>query len=590
MPNRSFVLLVCMLLLAACDVSSSEPITPMPSDISSVSTPVVGPIQPAPVPQDEHGTMVASIYRDGHWDIYALSAPGELLRRYTFGEGDNRAPVWSPDGRRIAFESKRDHNWDVYAMDADGANLKRLTSHARFDGSPSWSPDGKQIAFTSDRDGDLDIWLMNSDGTNARNLTPKSPAQDFDPSWSPDGKQIAFTSMRDGNKEIYLMSSDGTNVRNLTQSKTSDDEQPAWSPDGKRIAFVSERNGARELYVLDLSAPQNWTRVTQFAYHQSPAWMDDSTLLFVAQSYEGQVLCSITMSQNKTVPLSFDHLRYREPDWSAHADVSRDDASLKRNSPPLFNEKTVPNPPNRPDRHNFVRLNNVSVIVPMLSDAVDDSFYALRQRVLTESGWDFLGSLSEAARPLTFKSNASDYLSWHKVGRAFDTQQDVLTPQGRMMEVAREDVRGETYWRVYLKTAKQDGTQGEPLREILWDVSEATRARLVGRGGIPKGIPFGYYVDFTELARQYGWARISSHSEPAFDWHREFQAIEYWHYQKSDGLLWWQALHEVYKPEEIGDLFSYENLTKQKYNVLTMMQKGIPLPTDVLSKLQSIQP
>ena len=159
-----------------------------------------------------------------------------------------------------------------------------------------------------------------------------------------------------------------------------------------------------------------------------------------------------------------------------------------------------------------------------------------------------------------------------------------------MMEVAREDVLGETYWRVYLKTARQDGSQGQPLREILWDVSETTRARIGGRGGIAKGIAFGYYVDFTELARQYGWRRIQSHTQATFDWHRDFQAIEYWHFQKTDGLTWWQALHEVYRPEEIGDLFSYENLTKQKYDLLTMVEKGIPLPPEVLGRFSSLQP
>jgi TolB protein len=100
----------------------------------------------------------------------------------TFGAGDSRAPAWSPDGARIAFESWTNANWDIHVINADGTGLTRLTTQPRFDGSPRWSPDAERIAFTSDRDGSLDIWVMNADGSNPVNLTPRSPALEGDPS------------------------------------------------------------------------------------------------------------------------------------------------------------------------------------------------------------------------------------------------------------------------------------------------------------------------------------------------------------------------------------------------------------------------
>ena len=98
----------------------------------------------------------------------------------------NVEPVWSPDGKRIAFRSIRDGNHDIYVVDADGGSEQRLTDVSALDTEPAWSPDGQWIAFASNRDTGVatDIYIMRADGSDVRRLTD-DPAKDSYPVWSP---------------------------------------------------------------------------------------------------------------------------------------------------------------------------------------------------------------------------------------------------------------------------------------------------------------------------------------------------------------------------------------------------------------------
>jgi Tol biopolymer transport system component len=161
----------------------------------------------------------------------------------TDGSGARKLPyipliaVWSPDGRQIAFVGNRRRNLlpgqlgpcckansEIYVMNADGSGTRRLTHNTGYDGEPAWSPDGRKIAFQSRRvggNGEIsqgvgEIYVMNADGSGKRNLT-RNPAQDGRPSWSPDGRRIAFVSNRDGRRlEAHVMNADGSGQRSLT--------------------------------------------------------------------------------------------------------------------------------------------------------------------------------------------------------------------------------------------------------------------------------------------------------------------------------------------------------------------------------------
>lgn len=200
-------------------------------------------------------------------DIYVMNWDGTAPTRLTYATYDDIAPVWSPDGTKIAFQSFRNGvNSQIYVMNADGSGQVNISNSTANDIQPSWSPDGTKIAFASDRDqaGFSSIYVMNADGGNQTRLTSSGAGMlDQQPAWSPDGMKLAFTTTRDStlltwdewdfygdlvvktklliNKEIYVMNADGSSLVRLTNIMGNDDS-PVWSPDGMKIAFRSDRD------------------------------------------------------------------------------------------------------------------------------------------------------------------------------------------------------------------------------------------------------------------------------------------------------------------------------------------------------------
>ncbi len=255
--------------------------------------------------------------RDGNYDIYVMEADGSNPRRLTNHEADDWSPVWSPDGQHIAFTSNRDDNSDIYVMGADGSNLRRLTDHEAADGSPVWSPDGKHIAFTSNRDDNSDIYVMGADGSKPRRLTYHEAADGW-PVWSPDGKHIAFHSYRDDNLDIYVMGADGSKPRRLTYHEAADG-WPVWSPDGKHIAFHSYRDDNSDIYVMGADG-SNLRRLTDHeADDGSPVWSPDGKHIAFVSDRNGNYNSELyVMGANGSNPrrLTYHEAADGSPVWS----------------------------------------------------------------------------------------------------------------------------------------------------------------------------------------------------------------------------------------------------------------------------------
>jgi WD40 repeat protein len=224
--------------------------------------------------------------RDGNREIYTMPAPlaaaqgaidGPGQVNITHSPGDDWTPAWSPDGRQIAFASIRQGNWEIFIVNADSSGLTQVTDDGMGNMSPVWSPDGQTLAYTSKRDGNWEIYTMpapNVPGARGerRRLT-SSEGNDLSPVYSPQGDRIAFESNREGNVEIYVMGADGSNPQNLTHTPSADDHGPVWSPDGQRLLFYSNRTGDWDLFVMSATGENaiNLTNTPDID-ELAPAW------------------------------------------------------------------------------------------------------------------------------------------------------------------------------------------------------------------------------------------------------------------------------------------------------------------------------
>jgi TolB protein len=202
-----------------------------------------------------------------------MNADGSGLRKVMTPQAGG-APIWSPDGTRIAFTGGGLGGFsNVYIVDSDGANLVQITNAAAWEGVSDWSPDGTSLlvnrGFPSEHTA---IWTYPVNGSDPKQLTFNThTAQDLGGVWSPDGKQIAFWSDRDGDFEIFVMDNVGSNVRQLTYNHEWDGT-PAWSPDGSQIAFVKaiENPGDFQIHVMNEDG-SGIRRITDDGGH-SPDW------------------------------------------------------------------------------------------------------------------------------------------------------------------------------------------------------------------------------------------------------------------------------------------------------------------------------
>jgi TolB protein len=241
--------------------------------------------------------------RDDNNAIYTVRPDGTGLRQLTRpqvrqGYGGDSGPVWSPDGRRVAFErdlpSWGEDRFRVHVIGANGRNDRALT-RGPFDVMPAWSPDSTRLAFVRLVVGDAvtysSIYVVTLRGRAGELIAGTA---DVSPAWSPDGREIAFARLVAGTPQLFVADATGSGVRALGVEGT----QPAWSPDGRRLAFVShaDANGRTcvagtcspngELYVVGVEGTGLRRITTSKGDDAHPTWSPNGRFLAFSSGYE----------------------------------------------------------------------------------------------------------------------------------------------------------------------------------------------------------------------------------------------------------------------------------------------------------------
>ena len=240
--------------------------------------------------------------------MFTVNADGTGLRPLTsWGFRDCVSPpVWSPDGRRIAFYA----NGALWVMSPDGSQRRALgpASYSESGGpSPSWSSDGQSLAFTRNPDAHRNasaVFTIQIDGKRVRRLTPERFAEK--PSWSPDGTRIAFTSDVTNEGELFVMRPDGTRRKRLTRNKEIE-ESVAWSPDGGKLAYLEEA-----LYSINPDGSARRLLTNAADYLSSFSWSPDGRRIAFGTEYDIAVMSAKGFGERSLTKRGYNH----DPSWS----------------------------------------------------------------------------------------------------------------------------------------------------------------------------------------------------------------------------------------------------------------------------------
>jgi Tol biopolymer transport system component len=207
--------------------------------------------------------------------IWTLPATGGTATPITFAVRDTTEdidPVFSPDGKWIAFQADRPTGRELWLVPTEGGAPRQLSREQKFSyyafARPAWSPDGREIAFAARdtlfriRVGDgvaTPVRLDSVPAAGGRSAIPRVSA----PAWSPDGSRIAFVNGTD--QRIWAVPREGGAATALTPERVAA-VAPAWSPDGSRLAFfVSDSVAQPQLWIQEISgnAPRRVTDQVQ---------------------------------------------------------------------------------------------------------------------------------------------------------------------------------------------------------------------------------------------------------------------------------------------------------------------------------------
>ncbi|MEJ2634646.1 MAG: hypothetical protein P8184_05075 [Calditrichia bacterium] len=235
-------------------------------------------------------------HEKGNWDIAERDLSSGEVKYITDSPADEELPCYSPDGTKIIYSSNADDRRpiddkfkvrEIYQKDLQSGFVRNLTETVADDWLPRFSHSGSKIVFVSERS-DLrsvpytekqsDIYLMDNDGAFHIRLT-KDSANDGGPCFGMDDKSIFFHSNRTGSYDIYRMKADGSNPVMILGEPGVNEVGPFVSPDSQYFAFFSDAGDNYDIYRAKLNGGEIERLTFNPAKDTDPAYSPDGNLI-----------------------------------------------------------------------------------------------------------------------------------------------------------------------------------------------------------------------------------------------------------------------------------------------------------------------
>jgi Tol biopolymer transport system component len=207
----------------------------------------------------------------------------------TSSTGADVRPSWSPDGKRIAFQSNRSGDYQIYVVGADGSNEKALTTTQQDFRHPAWSPDGKLLAVDAGGSGVREVYTIDVETGQMNQVTRLGTNLSF-PSFSPDGKKLSFFAYKDGELALWTVAADGSDPKLLVPAVASEKRSQctfachsaSWSPDSSRLAVAT--SGQAEVWTVNAVDGTDLRKISPDGENSHfPLYLSDGRLLYVTE-------------------------------------------------------------------------------------------------------------------------------------------------------------------------------------------------------------------------------------------------------------------------------------------------------------------
>ena len=220
------------------------------------------------IPGDEHRLDARLVWVDRGGKVEPVSLPPQDIVNTRL----------APDGRRAAF-NVHGATFEIGIFDFGRGSLTQLTSNTTGSQAPVWSPDGRRIAFRGTRNGYRNVWIKSVDGTTEEQQLTRGERLQTPMSWSPDGKYLLYyeTDPLRAN-DIWILSVADGKAEPLVAAPLSQVDA-IWSPDGHWIAYTSEESAGEDVYVLPFPLTGERWRIST-AGGADPLWSRDGRELF----------------------------------------------------------------------------------------------------------------------------------------------------------------------------------------------------------------------------------------------------------------------------------------------------------------------